>query len=151
MRRQAVVQKKNPKPVDPPIIKRPLVNGKEASENSEEDSESALISSTASLLSLLRTIGTGYRYLCNYCCEEGIKHFKALPQCQFNTGWVLSKIAKCYFEITRHQEARGYFEKVRVVDPYRLEDMEVYSTVLWHLEANVLLNVVINHSWNYLT
>jgi len=37
-------------------------------------------------------------------------------------------------------QAEGAFRAVRKLDPYRLWDMELYSTLLWHLQKSVQLS-----------
>lgn len=36
----------------------------------------------------------------------------------------------------------SYFAEVRKLEPQRMELMEIYSTVLWHLHAEVLLSTL---------
>lgn len=43
-------------------------------------------------------------------------------------------MAKCVYEQSRYHEAVKIYEKMRKVEPYRLEGLEYYSTCLWHLK-----------------
>lgn len=45
----------------------------------------------AAALWLLQQLASGYRSLCLYKCEDAILAFRALPQQQYNTGWVLNQ------------------------------------------------------------
>ena len=40
---------------------------------------------------LLRQCASGYRALCMYKCHDAVLAFRALPQRQYNTGWVLNQ------------------------------------------------------------
>ena len=65
---------------------------------------------------------------------------------QYNTGWVLSSVAKCYFEMGKYQEAEKVYQKVLKVEPFRLEGLEYYSTCLWHLKKQVELCYLSNYA-----
>ncbi|KAB2578496.1 Protein bimA [Lasiodiplodia theobromae] len=51
------------------------------------------------------------------------------------TPWVLAQMGRAQYEQARYSEAADLFEKVKRIAPSRMEDMEVYSTVLWHLKG----------------
>jgi len=88
---------------------------------------------------LISTIAEGYRLLRSCACEDALSIFQSLPLSHQNSGWVVCQIARCYFEMNNYGEADVYYSQVRKVEPYRLEGMEYYSTVLWHLRKNVEL------------
>lgn len=90
-------------------------------------------------LELFSKLATAYNALSNYRCQEAIQVFNSLPQNQRETPWVLSQLSRAYYEQAQYSEAEKYFVRVRTIAPYRLEDMEVYSTVLWHLKNAVEL------------
>ncbi|KAK9797012.1 hypothetical protein WJX73_004710 [Symbiochloris irregularis] len=94
----------------------------------------------AGVLLLLANLQEGYRLLCMYCCQEAMLAFKRLSHAQYATGWVLCCIGRAYFEMVDYPQAALAFEWAQQVDPYRLEGMEVYSTVLWHLKREVDLS-----------
>ncbi|KPI39927.1 Protein bimA [Cyphellophora attinorum] len=48
-------------------------------------------------------------------------------------------IGKSYYEQALYADAEKFFVRVRQLAPARLEDMEIYSTVLWHLKADIEL------------
>ncbi|BDA50167.1 Cell division cycle protein 27 homolog [Coccomyxa sp. Obi] len=93
----------------------------------------------AAVLSLLQKLGEGYRHLCMYRCTEAVEAFSQLPAAQYSTGWVLCCVGRAYYEMVDYPQAARVFEWARQVDPTRLEGMEVYSTVLWHLKREVEL------------
>ncbi len=80
---------------------------------------------------------------------EAIKTFEKLEREQYRTGWVLCQVARAHFEMVNYTEvtslltlqlpalsilkAQRIFEEVRRFEPERTSDMEIYSTMLWHL------------------
>ncbi len=55
----------------------------------------------------------------------------------FNSNILITQYADPAFAL--RDQAERAFEAVRNLDPYRLWDMEVYSTLLWHLQRSVKL------------
>ena len=45
-----------------------------------------------------------------------------------------SQLAKANFELVKYEAAAQHFKEARRIDRYRLEDLEIYSTVLWHMK-----------------
>jgi anaphase-promoting complex subunit 3 len=90
-------------------------------------------------LDLFSKLASGFSALTNYKCQEAIQIFNSLPQSQRETPWVLSQIGRAYYEQALYSEAEKYFIRVKAIAPSKLEDMEVYSTVLWHLKNEVEL------------
>ncbi|KAL4889208.1 hypothetical protein BDV59DRAFT_187124 [Aspergillus ambiguus] len=91
------------------------------------------------LLELFSKLASGYFALSRYKCAESIQIFNALSQGQRETPWALAQMGRAYYEQAMYSEAEKYFVKVRTMAPSRLEDMEIYSTVLWHLKSDVEL------------
>ncbi|CAG8587472.1 40911_t:CDS:2 [Gigaspora margarita] len=87
-------------------------------------------------LLLLKQLAKGYGYLSQYECAKAIEVFMELPPSQYNTAWVQSHMAKAHFEMVDYSMAEQYFQKARQLESYRLEDMELYSTTLWHLRKD---------------
>jgi anaphase-promoting complex subunit 3 len=98
------------------------------------------VEALTSALDLFCKLATGYLALTCYRCQEAVQTFNQLPQNQRETPWVLSQIGRAYYEQALYSEAEKYFVRVRSLAPSRLEDMEVYSTVLWHLKNEVELS-----------
>lgn len=94
----------------------------------------------AACISLLQILGEGYRYLSMYECEKAIEAFSKVPLPQYSTGWVLQCVGQAYFEMVDYHAAEKTFQQLRLLDPYRLEGLEVYSTVLWHMKKEVELS-----------
>lgn len=100
----------------------------------------ATLAGTIALLNLLRQIGEAFRLLCRYDCFEAVEAFKQLPPEQYNTGWVLVNVGRAYFEMIEYSKARDVFDQVRLIEPQRLQGMEVFSTTLWHLRRETDLS-----------
>lgn len=85
------------------------------------------------LLTLLGSIARAYQHLCQFRCQEAIQAFQALPEEQYETGWVLTQVGKAHLELADYSMGKEIFERIRRLEPYRTEGMELYSTILWYL------------------
>ncbi|KAK2588331.1 hypothetical protein KPH14_004348 [Odynerus spinipes] len=94
------------------------------------------------LMCLLRELGLAYQNLSQFNCAHAIEILSVLPAQHYNTGWVLSMLARAHFEMIDYKKAASYFAEVRQLEPQRTELMEIYSTVLWHLHAEVQLSTL---------
>lgn len=92
-----------------------------------------------SLLDLFGRIASAQLCLSNYDCQTAIQICNSLPSGQRETPDVLTQIGKAYYEQAQYVEAEKFFIRVRQLAPHRLEDMEIYSTVLWHLKSEIEL------------
>lgn len=88
----------------------------------------------ASVVHLLRALGAGRALLAQYKSREAIEAFSALPCQHYQTSWVLSHVGRAYFEMVDYGKACEFFRWSRKEDPFRLDGMEWYSTVLWHMK-----------------
>lgn len=91
----------------------------------------------AACVSLLQMLGEGYRLLSLYQCGEAIEAFSRVPLQHYSTGWVLQCVGQAYFEMVDYTSSEKVFQQLRSVDPCRLEGLEVYSTVLWHMKKEI--------------
>lgn len=89
------------------------------------------------LLDLLTKLGGGYFALSHYRCEEALRVFNTIIPSQRETPWVLAKMGRALHEQSRWAEAEKYFARMKAMAPSILEDMEVYSTILWHRKNEV--------------
>ncbi|RXH74616.1 hypothetical protein DVH24_029337 [Malus domestica] len=101
---------------------------------------SRVATGASELLSLLRTLGEGYRLSCMYRCQDALDVYLKLPYKHYNTGWVLSQVGKAYCELIDYSEADRAFSLARQASPYSLEGMDMYSTVLYHLKEDMKLS-----------
>ncbi|KAL4917213.1 protein bima [Aspergillus aurantiobrunneus] len=97
------------------------------------------VEALAWILDLFSKIASGYYCLSRYKCSDSIQIFGSLSQGQRETPWVLAQIGRAYYEQAMYSEAENYFVRVKAMAPSRAEDMEIYSTVLWHLKNDVEL------------
>ncbi|RPA78954.1 TPR-like protein [Ascobolus immersus RN42] len=91
------------------------------------------------LLGLFKKLGLGVHHLCAYRCNDALQVFRSLPPAHLETAWTFSKLGRVYFEMVQYPDAEKAFNKVRRLDPTRTLDMEVFSTLLWHLRKEVEL------------
>ena len=86
------------------------------------------------LLDLSAKLGEGYYLLSRYQCQQALQTFQSVGTSQRETPWVLAQIGRAQYERSSYAEAGEVFAKIKKIAPSRMEDMEVYSTVLWHLK-----------------
>lgn len=105
-----------------------------------------------SLLGLLKAMGSGYLSLSRFECSDALVAYNALPSGHRNTPWVLSQMGRAYYEQAAYGKAEECYRKLRVLAPTRLEDMEVYSTILWFLKRDIdlsfLAHELVDSSWD---
>lgn len=91
------------------------------------------------LLDLLGRLGQGYLSASQFQSRDALHHYHNIPQQQRETPWVMVQVAKILHEDGKYAEAEKIFSRIRKKVPSRLEDMQVYSTVLWHLKSDTEL------------
>ncbi len=91
------------------------------------------------LLDLLSKLGSGTYLLSRYQCQGALQAFQSIPAAQRETPWVLAKIGRAHYEKASYAEADEIFTRIKKIAPSRMEDMEIYSTVLWHLKHEMNL------------
>lgn len=128
------VEAKETRPAVPPIPT--LTNHKVRNDTSlaEKDIEALKV-----ILDLMGRLASAQLSLSNYDCSSAIQLYNSLPSSQRETPYVLAQIGKAHYEQAQYAEAEKYFIRVKQLAPSRLEDMEVYSTTLWHLKSEVEL------------
>ncbi|MBE3044521.1 tetratricopeptide repeat protein [Candidatus Bathyarchaeota archaeon] len=103
-------------------------------------------------LNLLKMLGTGYYALSRFQCEKALKAYHQLPHDQGQTPWVLGQMGRALFEHGDYSLAERAFRALRSIAPTRHRDMEIYSTVLWHLERQAelsfLAHELLDLSWH---
>lgn len=98
--------------------------------------------SAEGLMSLLRTMGQGYMHLSQYKCKEAIEAFNSIPRHHFASSWVQSMVAKAQYEQHDYEASAKIFQEIHRREPHRLHLMEIYSSVLWHLQREVTLSAL---------
>ncbi|TGZ85418.1 TPR-like protein [Ascodesmis nigricans] len=92
------------------------------------------------LLDLYKKFANSYFCMTRYQCSDALQFLMTLPSAQREAPWVLCQIARAQYEMANYSEAEKTFLKVRQIDPVRTKDMEVFSTVLWHMRKDVDLS-----------
>ncbi|CAK7563957.1 MAG: anaphase-promoting complex subunit cdc27 [Sporothrix epigloea] len=103
------------------------------------------------ILDLLRKLGGGYLALSQYQCTEVLQIYNTLPRAHLDTPWVQALLGRAHYELAAYPEAEVCFRRVRIMAPTRLEDMEVYSTILWFLkretDLSFLAHELVDAAW----
>lgn len=103
-------------------------------------------------LDLMKKFGNGYYLLSRFQCPEALQALGALPQTHQGTPWVLAQMGRAHYEQASYAEAEKFFRRMRVQAPSRLQDMEVYSTILWHLkretDLSFLAHELVDSAWH---
>lgn len=131
---------------DPPMVQQAVTK------LPPPDLESAKIEEALRwIMELLRKTASGSFASSQYRCREAVQSFSTLPRSQQDTPWVLAQMGRAYYEQAMYSEAEKYFHRLRAIAPTRTEDMEVYSTVLWHLrretDLSFLAHELVDASW----
>ena len=103
------------------------------------------------LLDLCKKFGCGYFALSQFQCQEALEVYRGLPRSQQETPWVMAQMGRAHYEQAAYADAEVYYKRIRQVAPTRFEDMEIYSTILWHLKRETdlafLAHELIDSSW----
>ncbi|KAI0290448.1 TPR-like protein [Russula brevipes] len=89
---------------------------------------------------LMRLFASATRALAMYNTALCMEELDKLPHVHQRSPYVMAMVGKAHYERTDYTSAERAFQAVRALDPYRLWDMEVYSTLLWHLQRTVQLS-----------
>ncbi|KDQ59445.1 hypothetical protein JAAARDRAFT_174746 [Jaapia argillacea MUCL 33604] len=89
---------------------------------------------------LVRLFASATRSLALYDSKTCLLELEKLPHVHQRSPWVMAMAGKAHYESTEYAAAERAFQAVRALEPYRLWDMEVYSTLQWHLQRNVGLS-----------
>ncbi|PFH52439.1 hypothetical protein AMATHDRAFT_57055 [Amanita thiersii Skay4041] len=92
------------------------------------------------LYDLIKRFARATRALAMYDCQKCLQELEQLPHVHQKSPWVLTMVGRAHYEKLDYTAAERAFKAVRRFEPYRLWDMEIYSTLLWHLQQNVELS-----------
>ncbi|KAI1421343.1 TPR-like protein [Xylaria sp. FL1777] len=92
-----------------------------------------------SLVGLFLTLGTAYYHLSQFRPHPCLQTLLSLPAEQQVSPWVISKTGRAQYELLSYAEAKSTFQVLRKTAPSWIEDLEIFSTVLWHLKEDVEL------------
>ncbi|KIJ69356.1 hypothetical protein HYDPIDRAFT_36424 [Hydnomerulius pinastri MD-312] len=89
---------------------------------------------------LMRRFARATRALSVYDCYSCLMELEHMPSVHQQSSWVLAMVGRAHYERLEYASAERAFRAARALEPYRVGDMEVYSTLLWHLQQNVQLS-----------
>ncbi|KAL8788696.1 MAG: hypothetical protein Q9213_001510 [Squamulea squamosa] len=84
------------------------------------------------LFDLFTKLACGYFAQRHYRSQEAIQIYNTVTLSQRDTPWILSQIARGYFEQGLYSDAEKIYARLRSIFPSQIEGMEQYSTSLWH-------------------
>jgi len=90
-------------------------------------------SDEATLASLLTQLGSAVHAMHTFDNQVALQLLSKLPRRHYETGYVLQLTGLCHFEAADYKKAEQAFQQVFRIEPHRLEGLEYYSSVLWHL------------------
>lgn len=66
------------------------------------------------------------------------------PHINSRMPWCQAQLGKLHFEIVNYEMSLQHFSNLRQLQPTRVEDIEIFSTLLWHLHDKVKLSHLAN-------
>jgi anaphase-promoting complex subunit 3 len=91
------------------------------------------------LMAIFLALGDAYYHLRRFQPQLCLEALANLPSEQQATPWVISKIARAQYEMLSYKDSKSTFKVLRKIAPSWMEELEIYSTVLWHLNDDVML------------
>jgi anaphase-promoting complex subunit 3 len=93
---------------------------------------------------MLVLLGLACRHFFKYELEQAKRAFQLLPEEQFKTSFIYSYLARCEYELGAHKRSQYYFELIRAATPHRIDLLDLYSSVLWHVKDTLTLTTLTN-------
>lgn len=109
-------------------------NGRFSRRLAEADSSHKNEEAVQAILDLCKKIGSGYFALSQYRSHDALGHFNSLSKAHLETPWIMAQMGRAHYEQASYADAEKYFKRIRQIAPTRFQDMEIYSTILWHLK-----------------
>ncbi|KAF0973806.1 hypothetical protein FDP41_007193 [Naegleria fowleri] len=103
------------------------------------------VNDVSSTLALLNAHAIPLKFFSQYKGKEAIENFEKLPPKHYQSGWVLQHVGRSHFEMAQYEDAETAFERIQMNEPYRLDGLEIYSTILWHLKKDKKLSYLAQH------
>lgn len=75
-------------------------------------------------------------YYNQYKCKKALEFFDQLTISHKDTPWAITKAARSHFELVEYKESLEYFRRLHEKYRCRVDDMDYYSTLLWHLQKD---------------
>ncbi|KAL8653755.1 MAG: hypothetical protein Q9226_003719 [Calogaya cf. arnoldii] len=116
-------QRKPSAPQPPGLEQKPKPRSNEALKESE---------ALTWLFDLFSKLASAYFAQCHFRSQDAIQIYNAINLSQRDTPYILSQIARGYFEQGLYSDAEKIYGRLRSIFPSQVEGMERYSTSLWH-------------------
>ncbi|CAO1603253.1 MAG: hypothetical protein LQ349_005993 [Xanthoria aureola] len=84
------------------------------------------------LFDLFSKLACAYFAQCHFRSQEAIQLYNSISHSQRDTPYILSQIARGFFEQGMYSDAEKMYNRLRSLFPSQVEGMERYSTSLWH-------------------
>ncbi|KAJ2719028.1 anaphase-promoting complex subunit cdc27 [Coemansia sp. Benny D115] len=129
----------------PPSEKKRLRNGttlratslswpKTPSAESKKASISVDYDALSHIHRFFKTSAMVFVHTATHHAPEALLEFSMLPCEQQNSAWGLCLLGRICFEVGRYPEAAQAFGAAHQLAPHRVRDMDIYSTLLWHMK-----------------
>ncbi|SCU97931.1 LADA_0H09384g1_1 [Lachancea dasiensis] len=84
---------------------------------------------------ILYALAKSYKCASRFDCYKAVRILNERLPRHILTGmpWVLAALGKLHFELVNYEMSRKFFVALRDLQPFRVRDMEIYSTLMWHL------------------
>ncbi|CAE6520789.1 unnamed protein product [Rhizoctonia solani] len=94
----------------------------------------------AYIMDLVRTFARAVQALAQYRSADVLDELESLPEEQKRSASVMVLIGRAEYERADYIKAKRAFTLARTLDPSRIWDMDIFSTLLWHLRNDVELS-----------
>ncbi|KAF8320406.1 TPR-like protein [Clavulina sp. PMI_390] len=100
----------------------------------KQNAESMAISDADGyIMEITRVFARAVQSMAKFDCDDVIETLDLLPIEQQYSPTVMTLLGKAFFEKLDYVKAERCFANAREYDPYSHIDMDIYSTLLWHL------------------
>lgn len=87
----------------------------------------------------------GVNYMSLYLPKDALAAFERLPAAHKETPWVQAQIAKLKTGMNNLRGGKEAFQKLMKLAPYRVKDLDYYSSLLWRLKHDIELSHLAHH------
>ncbi|KAI1320373.1 anaphase-promoting complex subunit cdc27 [Mortierella claussenii] len=94
------------------------------------------------LMDVFRVSARSYALLSLNRYSDAMTELEALPHEHLQSGWAQCQLGKCKFGLVDYTSAIRYFGHARELEPGLQQDMELYSTCLWHMRKETMLSTL---------
>jgi anaphase-promoting complex subunit 3 len=147
----SAIDESNPAPASPSRTRSP-----DDTSTRRQSDDHAMEIAECIVYNTMRSCARAFRAFANYDLQRCLDELEGLDAVQQRTPWVMALVGRAEYEkgdyaavrwfmssthlFLTYRKSRRAFESLRDLDPYRILDMEVYSTLLWHTEKHIDLS-----------